>query len=219
MNRSELDKYYAKNVGLVHAVARKGYARLMSIGAAMPYDDVVQEMSIVFIKAFDGYSPELGNKFSSYFTRAAYNQVNEIVKDYSDERIKYGVRSVEEMSEHIKSNEDIDVDVGSYIVCTRNTPERDAIQNEAFTRVLGRLSPLATQIVSWMIDPPKLLEGELMARVAHAEFARSQGVAKRASDSVSIGFVCDVLMRVGVGEQAIRAARRELETAALKEMK
>lgn len=219
MNRSELDKYYAENVGLVHAVARKGHARLLSIGAAMPYEDVAQEMSIVFIKAFDGYSPELGNKFSSYFTRAAYNHLNEIVKGYSDERVKYGVRSVEEMSEHIKSNEGIDVDVGGYIVCNRNTPERDAMQNEAFAAVFSGLSPIAAQIVSWLIDPPELVEEELSARIAHAEFARSHGVPKRASDSLSLGFVCDVLLKTGVSNQAIRQARRELEKAVSKEMK
>lgn len=219
MNRSELDKYYAKNVGLVHSVARKGYGRLVAIGAAMPYDDVVQELSIIFIKAFDGYSPELGHKFSSYFTRAAYNHLNEIVKGYSNERVKHGVRSVEEMSERIKSSEGIDADVGNYIACTRNTPEREAIQNETFAVVLSKLSPLAVQIVSWLIEPPKLVEDELLARIAHAEFARSQGVAKRAGDSINIGFVCDVLMKVGVGEQAIRVARRELEKTVSKEMK
>lgn len=236
MDRSNLDRFYADNVGLVHTVARKGYGRLMGIGAAIDYEDLVQELGEVFIKAYDGFDDSVG-KFSTYFTVAANNKINQIAESYeldrlgvkttkfeSDEvnpetgkrkwktrkdKIHGGMASVEEMTAHLPDEEGgnfLDmIDSGSA------TPEQLVSAQQDLDHMLDSLSPLASKIVRMTINPPAFIERELMAAEAHVEFARSEGVNRRNTASISVNFVACVLEKTtDLPSQVVRAAKREI---------
>jgi DNA-directed RNA polymerase specialized sigma24 family protein len=207
MDKNNLAQYYSDNVGLVHHVAQKGYGRLQAIGASIEYDDVVQDMSMVFIKAYQIWDEEK-SKFSTYYINAAINELNKIAKKFETERLELKIKSVEEMDH---GNED--VNVAETIACDRDTPERALESNRLIQAVVSGLSPLAEAMVEWMLSPPDWVERELAAKQIHAEMARDMGHKRRAVSECSIGFVCDMLELSGVPGANIRSARQELTNA------
>jgi len=207
MNKPDISRYYADNIGLVHTVARKGYGRMQAIGAAIDYDDLVQDMSVVFIKAYELWDGDKG-KFSTYFMYSAFNEINKVAKKFEIERVELRIKSVEEMT----SSSDDQMDVSETIACGSDTPEQALEFKMMVAEALRGLSPVAHKMVEWLIDPPDELEREREARICHASLARDMGKNKRAKFS-EIGLVCDVLLMAGVCEVEVRNARRELEAA------
>lgn len=212
MDRADFNKFYSKNVGLIHHVARKGYGRMLSVGASSCYDDLAQEMTVVFIKAFDGFSEEHGCKFSSYFTRAAHHRINRLIESIVEERITNKVRSVEEMNDRINANGDSAIDVSELIACERRTPEEDAVLQDMFGRIVSELSPIAAKIAEWLVYPPESIERESVAHSKFAAIARDAGEARRSSEDINLTLVCDLLHMAGVSRSALRVACRELKT-------
>lgn len=206
MDRQNIDRYYADNVGLVHFVAQRGFRRLQAIGAAIEYDDIVQDLSIVFVKAYDLHEEEKG-KFSTYFTYAALNELNKTAKKFEIERLDMKIKSVEEMS----SGEGA-TDVTETVASGDETPEQALQFKRMMEDVLLNLSPVAKQIARWLIDPPAIIEREFEARLCHASLAQSKGHAKRRRYS-NIGFVCEVLTLSGVDRVTVKSARAEIEAA------
>lgn len=208
MDRKNLDRFYADNTGLIHTVARKGYARLQAIGAATDYEDVFQELSLVFMRAYELFDESAGIQFSSYFMRAAYNELNKIAKPFEIERVELGFRSVEEMNSW---SEDGEQGIEERIACERGTPEEELAAAGFAKEMLEQLSPLASALVRMTIDPPEFMEREFYALQAHAEHARSIGIERRARNSLNLSFVCQVLEKTtDLSVATLRAARNEV---------
>lgn len=206
MDRQNLDRYYADNVGLIHTVAQKGFGRLRAIGAATDYEDLFQELSETFVKAYDRFDESLGNKFSTYFMQAAYHEVNRIAKRFEVERIEFGVKSFEEMSAGLDGGS-----VEEMIPDSAMTPEQELIGRDTVRDMLERLSPLASMIAEMAINPPDFMENEFAAAQAHAEYSRSLGVEKRARGSLNVAFVCSVLEKTtDLPHGTIKSARNEV---------
>lgn len=211
MERADLDRYYAENTGLIHMVAKKGYARLMSIGASYDYLDLFQELSLVFVKAYDAFDDNNGNKFSTYFAVSAYHKVNAIAEDIQTERIDLKMRSVEEMASWSEDGKD----ESELIADDSATPEQQHIANVQLANLMARLSPLAAQIVTLAIDPPEFIEREFAANSAHAKLSREKGTEIRASRSLNVAFVCSVLDKARIVRPLpLREARLEIARVA-----
>lgn len=237
MDRQNLGRFYADNVGLIHTVARKGFGRLQGIGASVDYDDLFQELSEVFIKAYDGFDED-NSKFSTYFTVAAGHKINQLAEGFeldrmgvkttrylSDEinpkngkkkwkarkdKIHGGAVSVEEMSSWSEGGED-----GGSVIETIDsgtaTPEQLCQAQQELNNLMADLSPLAAKIVEMTLNPPPFIEEELAAIEAHVEYARSNGFARRNTASISVSFVADVLEKTsGLPALTIRTAKREI---------
>ena len=206
MDRQNLDRFYADNVGLIHTVTHKSFGRLRAIGAATDYEDLYQELTEVFIKAYDRFDESLGNKFSTYFITSAFHEVNKIAKRFEVERIEFGVKSFEELS--------VGLDGGSVeemIADSASTPEQELAGKDAVRNMLEKLSPLASMIAGMAIDPPDFMEHEFAAAQAHAEYSRSLGVEKRARGSLNVAFVCSVLEKTtDLPPGAIKSAKNEV---------
>lgn len=210
MDRNNLDRFYAENSGLIHTVAQKGYGRLQGIGASMPYEDLVQDLSVTFIKAFDQFDPEQG-KFSTYFMRSAFNELNKIAADFEIERCELGIRSVEEMSHASDSD---DANVLEAIAGDSLTPEQLMVNRSAVEHLARILSPLAQEIAIWIIYPPEFIGTELIAHQAHVDYARGMGHARRNKTHLGLGFVCEMMEMIGVASNSdLRRARLELQEA------
>lgn len=214
MERTELDRYYRENVGLIHVVAKKGWGRLQRVGAQYPYEDIYQELSITFIKAFDGFNDNLGNKFSTYFVTSAQHHVNKIVKAYEIERMELKMRSVEEMASWSEDGEGSECDL---VASEDLTPEERCEFMESIEAMEAKLSPLAMQILTLALDPPEFLEREFHAASSHAKCSRDSGTEKRATRSLNVAFVCDFLDKTRIAKPLdIRMARLEIGRVALR---
>lgn len=201
-----IDQFYGKHVKLVHAVARKGYGRLASMGASVSYEDLVQELSIVFMKAYDGHDSEKG-MFSSYFYQAGYRHINRMADAMESE---LNTRSEEEVTEYLSGGDEGDT-CYSTIACERMTPDEEFAFNSLVDRLAGKLSPLALKILELVVCPPEFLEAELSAKMAHAEMSRNMGEERRVAPATNAKLACDILKLTGVSHESLRLARKELE--------
>lgn len=206
MDRDNLSAFYAENIGLVRQVAWKGYQRLVAIGAVLEFEDLVQELSITFMRAYDKFDEANGAKFSTYFMHAAYNDLNKIARRHEIERVDMGVRSMEEIDDLAGEGGSI----AERIASDAMTPEEIVERDSAMREIEANLTPVAALVVRWIIDPPDFLERELQAHQAHADYARSRGVAKRNRISPA-RFVCDFLGRVtDIPADQLKGAYRQI---------
>lgn len=185
-------EFYQANVGLVHTVARKGFGRLTSAGVGIDYEDVFQEMSLVFLKAMEGFDESKGFKFSTYFYMAAYNRLNAWAGDMIEERLKHGVVSVEELAD----NPDEDYSLDEILFVDSATPEEQYRVTEFLEHIVRELSPLAGLILAWSVaPPPEILDGVRKARL-QAEYARSKGVNARCMTQISPRYVASFVQMI-----------------------
>lgn len=179
----------------------------MKIGMAMDYDDIFQELSVVFIKAYDGFDESKG-QFSTYFTWAAYNRVNVMAKRHENS-IEFTARSVDEIATW--GDGDNDMNIGDLIPAGDGTPEQITEATQAFRQFASRLSPLAARMVELAIDPPACFDLELEAAAAHAEEGRASGRPSRCKrQSINLSFIGHVLVKAGVNERDVGNARKEV---------
>ena len=217
MERKNLDRYYAENSGLIHTVARKGYGRLMQIGAAVEYEDIFQDLVEVFIKAYDRFDESFGVQFSTYFMRSAFNELNKKAKTFEAERLELGMRSIEELSAH--AEEEGGVSIEEKIASDAATPEQTLIARSAIDKWFDELSPVAAMIAGLTLDPPDFIEREFYGAMSHAEMSREMGVERRARGSLNVGFVCSVLEKTtNMPPRILNAARKEVLEACGKEL-
>lgn len=214
VNASE---FYKANVGLVHTVARKGYSRLVSANVGIDYEDVFQEMSVVFLKAFEGFDPSRGFKFSTYFFMSAYNRLNAWAADMIDERLKHGVVSIEELND---GNEDENYSLSEVLLVDEGTPEHSYRVVELLEHIARSLSPLASLLLTWSVAPPKELMDEIRKAELNAEFGRSLGLNVRCMASITPRYVGRFLRMVSdVSQGEIERAIKEIDALRYTEAK
>lgn len=203
-----ISEYYDKNKGLVHAVSKKGYARFQSAGVAMDYEDVFQEMSVVFLKAYEGFDESKGFKFTTYYYMAAQNKMNNWAQSLIAERLQHGVFSIEEMSTRSDGEESSMEEV---LMVDPTTPEGYYKCKEFLIHVEQKLSPLAGLILNWTLNPPPELLDQLRKADAHAEYGRSVGIEVRNMARLSPRYVGKFLnILAGVRMLHIEDAVREI---------
>lgn len=205
---SNVAQYYKDNVGLVHTVAKKGWARLQAVGVSMDYDDVFQEVTIAFLKAYESFDETKGFKFSTLFFTCAYNRLNGWVQDLIAERVAHGVRSIEELN----SGDGESLSLEDVIMADSNTPEAEYAAKQFLEHLDRRLSSVAKLIIEWIIQPPQELVEELRAAQAKADYGRELGLATRCFMQISPRTVATFVVMVSdVTESQAAAALRELK--------
>lgn len=191
------DRFYKENIGLVHKVARKVHARLHAMGAAVPYDDVFQEATVVMIRAYEKFDPSLGFKFSTYYVKAAYYELNNFVKSYEQD---CNVLQVCSLQGACDDNGDT-IDMESTIDGGHGSPEQMLEAKELLEEIEEKLSPMANKIMKILVDPPDLIMQEWESLKALSG-GRSE---------MTIGFVVKYLSRLmPVSKVEIRAAGSEI---------
>ncbi|MCL2874686.1 MAG: hypothetical protein FWF12_00025 [Betaproteobacteria bacterium] len=227
MSREEIGDYYAKNTGMIHQVAVKGFKRLQAIGAAIEYEDVVQELTETFIKSYDLFDASLGMKFSTYFMRSAFNRVNAIVEHYELERVGIkttrskmnnqwkgrrtrvhaGTSSVEEMSS--RNSEDGGVEVMA-LPSGGASPEQIVEIGQRIREMMSCLSPVAAKLVEMTLNPPEFVERELRANQANSEFARANNLRRRCRSAPTLPYVAFLMEKTsGIPVVLLKQARKE----------
>lgn len=65
---------FEDNIGLVHLQAKSGFRWAQGAGSGLDYEDMFQVASAAFCIAAEGFRPEEGMKFSSYYTQVAFSE-------------------------------------------------------------------------------------------------------------------------------------------------
>lgn len=209
---------YKSNMGMVHAVSKKGFGRLCSLGVSIDYEDVFQEMSVTFINAYNRFDESKGWKFSTYFYTSAFNRLNSWIADISSERIKHGVISIEEISSFTEEGSDM----SSVILNDEDadTPDSRYATQQFLSHADKILSPLASLILGWTILPPEALLEQLRQAEAHAQYGRSLGLPKRCMAKLTPRYVGSfVMLLTGVPNIQVVEAIRELSALEYVEFK
>jgi DNA-directed RNA polymerase specialized sigma24 family protein len=200
--------YYKANVGLVHSVSKKGYGRLRSAGVGMDYEDIFQEMSIVFLKAYSGFDESQGFKFSTYYFRAAYNKLNTWAQKLIDERLEHGVVSIQELN-HSEDGENSLEDV---LMVDATTPEAQYRVTQFLSHVNDSLTPLASLILAWVLQPPPQLMTEVKKAEANAQYGRTLGYNSRCMVNISPRYIAKFIQMISdVKQPEVDRALKEIE--------
>jgi RNA polymerase sigma factor (sigma-70 family) len=154
--KDNFNAFYQANTGLAHRVAVKVFARLMSMGAAVEFDDVFQEASLIMQRAYEKFDPSRGFKFSTYYTRSAYNELNKFVESYEKDCTVLGVMSIQAA----RGDDGDELDMESTIDGHHTSPEEALEHKQLFESIERKLSPLAFFLLQVSVDPPEQLVRE-----------------------------------------------------------
>lgn len=208
--------FYKANVGLVHSVSRKGFARLTAAKVGIDYEDVFQEMSMVFLKAYQGFDESRGFKFSTYYYMAAYNRLNAWATDMIDERIKHGVVSIDELNE--AGGEEMSL--SETLLVDDTTPEDNVRAMQLLTHIKNKLSPLAGLILQWSIEPPPEVVQQIQAAQMNADYGRSRGLNSRCMAKPSPRYIAGFIRMISdVSAYEAERALKEIATLRYSDVK
>lgn len=111
--------------GLIANFAVRGMMRLQRAGVTLDFDDVFQEMSVIYCRAAAKYNPEAGFTFTAYLGRAIWLDFNKVAERLINEQLGLGLVRVEELG-------DADCDAYDLLKSNAQTPEEHYIANRAF---------------------------------------------------------------------------------------
>lgn len=133
---------------LICKLAQKGWGRLQQAGVVIDFDDVFQEMSVIYCKAAERYDPSKGFTFTAYLGQAIWHDFNKVAARLTNDQCGLGLLRIEDMG-------DEEMDYYEMLPDTSLTPEESLINSRAFTdnmrslplterRVVGELLRQAT---------------------------------------------------------------------------
>lgn len=150
---------YNDHMGLLHTFARKGWSRLIASQISVDYEDVVQELSVAFVKAINSYDPSKGYSFTAYAGRAMWNEFNRYAKKQINEATELGTLSIQALD--ARSDTDEGGDLYEVFDSGAPTPEEQLERKQEIIGNLRKLSPTAKFLVSQMMSPSPELEAAL----------------------------------------------------------
>lgn len=198
---------FEDHVGLVHLQAKRGFKWADGAKSGLTYDDMFQEASYAFVVAANGFNPDMGLKFSAYYTQVAFSMFRKAVGQMT------GVKNLnatqrQEIENQAAENERRaalalpPVDNNVYGIRTTNfselgsnddgegidavldsgvmTPEEIVEFRQEVKHCLSKLSPVAQLIVEWLQDPPQQLLDEINSQMAYADKMEELGKGKGA---------------------------------------
>lgn len=169
---------YEGNIGLIHLVARKVFARTNAMNIGVEYEDLFQELSIVFLNAVEKFNPELGFTISAYFTRSAYTFADKLVSkerrwaiDIKAESLTGGV---DESGEHRQELAD-----------TSASQELKVEVYQALSSFYTNMSDDAKAVIKLVGQSPQMLEKEVQMAIDKSEYAIEIGAKERLATAPS----------------------------------
>lgn len=162
MNKAE--QMYQDNLGLVHMLSKRVFARTQAAKLSMQYEDVFQEVSLVLVKASEKFEPNKGLTFSAYLTRAAYNNINRIVEKETNFVIK------------LETISNVDEELGEIqFPSNALNPEQECQLSEHLATHMASLSVNGRRIINWMVNPPKRLLEEIKMAECKVQLCNAAG--------------------------------------------
>ena len=170
-------------VGLVKSTARRLY-RYEAVRASHNFDDLEQELWVVWVKATRKFDPSKGYAFSTYFVRACLN---------------LGMKISEKQGRQVQTAAYDDMDGDNWISGNDDTEEQVSSALDAET-ILSKVDPRMALIARLLSDDSALAQEDAALR-AKAAHARSLGI-----DRVDAGVTLPALFKL-VGVSRARGYR------------
>lgn len=127
----------------------------MRSGMCESYEDVFQEFSEQFVKAFQKFEPDRGLKFSTMYVNYCTNRMRRL-NNYSKRDKRSGItHNFSEFSANDESFSFEQTIMSDYLI-----PEEKLEAFQEFNFNIGKASPAAQLVLSWLIDTPDFIEVE-----------------------------------------------------------
>lgn len=191
----------ADHKGMMIKLSRRAQYRLERAGISVEFDDVMQEASVAFVKAKQGFSPQHGAKFSTYLWTAIGNNLNRFCDQMRDAyRGAVSLDTPASDSEDAPSLLDVLQDVNAL------DPQEILMRNQTASETLAQFSPDTRRVLTCLITQPDLLMQEYERVRAYYEMSRAMG---HAGPRVKFGidFICEVL---GMSNSRRRSIKHEI---------
>lgn len=134
---------------LICKLAQKGWGRLQAAGVVIDFDDVFQEMSVIYCKAADRYDPTKGYTFTAYLGQAIWNDFNKVATRLTNDQCGLGLVRIGDIG-------DDEMDFYDLMPSEEPTPEGAIVGARSFIDGMKSL-PLVERMVV----------GKLMRQVTH----------------------------------------------------
>jgi RNA polymerase sigma factor (sigma-70 family) len=195
-------EFHEANKGLIFKVSAKIYKRVLAAGHAVEFADIEQEARISMMKTFAGFDPSKGFRFSTYFMRAAFNDLNRFL-DNHEHGAPLGTVSMQALS----TEEGEAVDLESLIDGGHANPEQMLEAKQMLQSIEEVLSPLAMVLLELTMEPTEAMEQE-WERITEIEHAQR-------AVPMSEAFINKYVSKAtGATEGEIKRARREIRSLA-----
>jgi DNA-directed RNA polymerase specialized sigma24 family protein len=184
--------------GLARQMAGKVYRRLRGAGCAMEFDDVMQEVCLSFAVCARNFDPQRGFKFSTYFMRSGFNNLNRWVEDQIAER-------------HVSLDAENDDGYPLHVTIASNeeTAEIKAVAQSTREHLLGLVSENTRQVIELVESPPQFLIDEMDALRAKSAWGKEQGL-RHVAAPVSLS-VHHVIKFLGLSQNEEREVKAEID--------
>lgn len=149
---------FSAHKALICRMAQKGWGRLQNAGVVMDYDDVFQEMSLIYCKAAAGYDPSKGFTFTAYLGRAIWMDFNKFAEKLINDQCGLGLVRIESIGND-------EMDFYDLLPDSAPTPEEACISSRAFIDGMTSLP---------MIE--RIAVAKLMRQVTHGDRVKSQSL-------------------------------------------
>lgn len=149
--KRSFDTSFEAHKGLIHKLARRGYGRLVSVYAAIDYEDVFQEMCLAYVKAAEKFDPEFGVTFTAYLGRAIWNEFNRFAERELDGREEFGLYSLESMDDMLED----DITIMDVIPGDELTPEEIYEAKQSVQENVRLCGPMGKFLISKLMNPGK----------------------------------------------------------------
>lgn len=159
------------NIGLVHLLSSKIYKRVAAMNIGMTYEDLFQELSVVYLQALKSFDLSKGYKFSTYFTTSAFHFADRMI----DREARYEIK-IKGQSMTVESEEGL---------CQLDFANSDSDcakiieAEESLLSIYKGLSPLSKKAVDMALSPSVELVREVEMRNAKNDVAIERGTAVR----------------------------------------
>lgn len=215
---------YARNERLMRDLAFKAHGRLQAANHhGMTPDDVFQEVCLIYVKCREGYKPESGFRFSTYFVTSFWRAFAKTMEAL------YKRKPVEGIAVYSSTDEDGEEEGAlDNVAWDGYSPEEALMQKQAISLATSRLDGLSRRVLEAMVAPSADLMGALEVDKGRANVAivnTKHGPRHAFQGRLRIDFVVRHLTRnynlddrqtstlVKMVKQAFAEVARELEAA------
>lgn len=145
---------YEDHQGLIRMLAQKCWGRMQAANTPVEVEDIIQQMSLTYVKCLETFKPENGVTFTAYFGRSCINNFNKWAEKQIAEQTTLGLVRFEELSgEDEGSSYDFIDHEGSESM----NPETILMRKQEAARGIRDLSPTHRAIVRELLEPSEAL--------------------------------------------------------------
>jgi hypothetical protein len=191
---------------LIHKLARVLYGRACArdkVGVQPSYEDIFQDLCVVWTMCRDAFDHTRGVKFATYFFNAAMNRWRYVARDISRQNATVSISQ-------FLTNEEVDIE--DLLIDPNDIDPEANFARKEWARLALERNPLLARLIELSANPPQEFEAELVALKAQREWAKELGVTME--EQVPVNFTPTLLGQTFRFNWRQRLAMKPFEEAA-----